>query len=94
MSEEKKIQKKGLTYPSSVKGQDYVEYQLNWVLRKKMKSKPTEYIEKQKKKYLNYISIIDNELNVRVQEQKKKEEAEAEAEKALLEQLMKKYNKV
>lgn len=86
--------KKGKTYPATVKGVDYIQYQLNWILRKKLKSKTDEQIEKLKSKYMNYINAYDDELALRVNEKKKKEEAEAEAEKALLEQLMKKYNKV
>jgi lysyl-tRNA synthetase class I len=93
MEEQKKEVKKGSTYPAQVGGVDYTEYQLIWILKKKLKSKTTEQIEKLKKKYLKYINAYDNELLLRENENKQKEEATQNAEKALLEELMKKYNK-
>jgi vacuolar-type H+-ATPase subunit B/Vma2 len=92
MEEQKKV-KKGQTYPSSIGGVDYVEYQLTWILKKKLKSKTTEQIEKLKKKYLKYINAYDSELLSRENEKKLKEEQTQNAEKALLEELLKKYNK-
>jgi hypothetical protein len=85
MEEQKKEAKKGRTYPSSVGGVDYTEYQLNWTLKKKLKSKSTEHIEKLKKKYVKYINAYDNELLLRENEKKQKEEQTQNAEKALLE---------
>jgi hypothetical protein len=92
--EEQKLIKKGVTYPSKIGNMDYTEYQLNWILKKKLKSKTTEHIEKLKKKYLKYIDAYDNELKLRENESKKKQHEEEEKEKALLAELMKKYNKV
>jgi hypothetical protein len=75
MEEQKKEVKKGSTYPAQVGGVDYTEYQLIWILKKKLKSKTTEQIEKLKKKYLKYINAYDNELLLRENEKKQKEEA-------------------
>ena len=94
MEQQKKEIKKGTTYPASVGGVDYTEYQLCWILKKKLKSKTTEQIEKLKKKYLKYINAYDNELQLRENEKKQKEEATQNAEKALLEELMKKYKPI
>lgn len=90
MSEEKK----GKTYPKTVGGIDYVEYQTVWILKKKLKSKSVEYINKQKAKYLRYIKLFDEELEIRNAEEIKKKQDEEQKEKELLEALMKKYNKV
>lgn len=89
-----KEEKKGKTYPKSVGGVDYVEYQLCWIIKKKLRSKSVDYINKQRAKYLKYITLFDDELTVRNAEEIKKKQDEEQKEKDLLESLMKKYNKV
>lgn len=92
--EEQKIIKKGLTYPSKVGGMDYVEYQSLWVMRKKLKKMDNSCIEKMKNKYIKYVDLYSAELKSRENEETKKKQEEEQREKELLEQLMKKYNKV
>jgi len=91
--EEQKVSKKGLTYPSFVKGLDYVEYQGIWLMKKKIKKMPNEEIEKYRKKYQKYIDAYDAELLSRENDFKKKEAKEQEEEMELYEKLRTKYNK-
>jgi len=91
--EEEKLAKKGITYPATVKGMDYVEYQGRWVMKKKLKKMDSVIIEKNRSKYLKYIELFDAELQSRISNEMKKKQEEEEKEKALMEELMKKYNK-
>ena len=54
---------------------------------------PNEEIEKYRKKYQKYIDAYDAELKNRVDGETKKKQEEEDKEKALMEELMKKYNK-
>jgi hypothetical protein len=92
--EEQKFAKKGITYPSKVGELDYVEYQSRWVMKKKLKKMDNSSIEKMRNKYLKYIELYDAELKSRENEETKKKQEEEDKEKELLDQLMKKYNKV
>ena len=91
--EEQKLAKKGITYPSQVGGMDYVEYQGRWVMKKKLKKMDSVIIEKNKSKYLKYIELFDAELKNRENTEAKKKQEEEDKEKALMEELMKKYKK-
>ena len=92
--EEQKLVKKGVTYPAQVGGMDYVEYQGRWVMKKKLRKMDSVIIEKNKQKYLKYIDLFDAELQSRISNEMKKKKEEEEKEMALMEELMKKYNKV
>lgn len=92
--EEQKLAKKGLTYPATVGGMDYVEYQSLWVMKKKLRKMDSSSIEKLKNKYMKYVDLYNAELKSRENEETKKKQEEEQKEKELLEQLMKKYNKV
>lgn len=96
MEEEKTEQKKtgrGISYPATVKGVDYVVYQAIWLMKKKVRKMPIEEINKYKDKYLKYIELYDAELKNRENSEAKKKQEEEEAEKQLMEELIKKYNK-
>lgn len=97
MEEQKTEQKKtgrGISYPATVKGVDYVEYQGIWLMKKKVRKMPIEEINKHRKKYQKYIETYDAELLSRENSEAKKKQEEEDAEKLLMEELMKKYNKV
>jgi len=91
--EEQKLAKKGLTYPATVKGVDYIEYQAIWLMKKKIRKMTNEEIDKYRKKYQKYIEAYDAELKNRENTEANKKKEEEEKEKELMEQLMKKYNK-
>jgi len=91
--EEQKVSKKGLTYPATVKGVDYVEYQAIWLMKKKIRKMTNEEIDKYRKKYQKYIEAYDSELKNRENNEANKKKEEEDKEKALMEELMKKYNK-
>lgn len=91
--EEQKVLKKGLTYPATVKGVDYIEYQAIWLMKKKIRKMPIEEIDKYRKKYQKYIEAYDDELKIRENTESKKKQEEEDKEKALMEELIKKYNK-
>ena len=90
---EEQIAKIGITYPQFVKGINYIEYQAIWLMKKKIRKMPNEEIEKYRKKYQKYIDAYDAELKNRVDGETKKKQEEEDKEKALMEELMKKYNK-
>jgi len=95
MEEQKteKLAKKGITYPATVKGVDYIEYQAIWLMKKKIRKMPNEEIYKYKKKYQKYIDAYDAEIKNRENNEANKKQQEEDKEKALMEELMKKYNK-
>lgn len=96
MEEQKTEQKRtgrGISYPATVKGINYITYQGIWLMKKKIKKMTTDDINKYTEKYNKYLIAYAEELKNREKEADKKKLEEEEAEKQLMEELIKKYNK-